>query len=84
METDGLLPVTKKNDFIENGVVVCDSDVIADVGTFSDMKKKYPLAEFIDAHGGVIMPGVELFCNPTQVHKKINELERIVFFDIFA
>ncbi len=48
----------KNHRLIENGCVVADKDTIVAVGTTEDMRKKYPEAEFIDAHGGVIMPGL--------------------------
>lgn len=51
--------VTRDNGlFIENGAVVTDGALILDIGTTSEMKEKYPQAEFIDADGGVIMPGL--------------------------
>lgn len=53
-----LITRNSTNEFIENGAVVCDNDVIVDVGSFSDMKKKYSDAQFVDAHGGVIMPAL--------------------------
>lgn len=46
------------NPFIENGAVVCDGKLIIEVGDYASLKSKYPTAEFIDAHGGVIMPGL--------------------------
>jgi len=45
-----------KNPFIEDGAVVISGKKVKEVGTLKDMKAKYPKAEFIDAHGGVIMP----------------------------
>ena len=41
--------------FIENGAVVLEGNKILEVGD-SSLKAKYPDAEFIDAHDGVIMP----------------------------
>jgi len=46
------------NQLIENGAVVTDGRLIKEVGLTSELRKKYPDAEFIDAHGGVIMPGM--------------------------
>lgn len=40
-----------------DGAVVIDGNEIKDVGSMSSMKEAYPDAEFIDARGGVIMPG---------------------------
>lgn len=42
--------------YLENGAVVLDETCIKKVGTFEDMKKEFPNAEFVDAKGGVIMP----------------------------
>ncbi len=44
--------------FLENGAVVTDGTRIADIGDTAEMKTKYPAAEWIDAHGGTIMPGL--------------------------
>ncbi|MBQ9550141.1 MAG: putative aminohydrolase SsnA [Lachnospiraceae bacterium] len=41
-----------------DGAVVTEGDTILEAGGFDELKKKYPEAEFIDAHGGVIMPGL--------------------------
>lgn len=46
------------NPYLENGAVVTDGENIKEVGTLDAMKQKYPEAEFVDAHGGVIMPGL--------------------------
>ncbi len=45
------------NPYLENGAVAVDGTLIREIGTCEDMKKKYPEAEFVDAHGGIIMPG---------------------------
>ena len=44
--------------FLEDGAVVIDGEEILEVGRFGDMKAKYPGAEFVDARGGIIMPGL--------------------------
>ncbi len=44
--------------FIEKGAVVCDGKLIVEVGQYEALKAKYPSAEFIDAKGGLIMPGM--------------------------
>ena len=44
--------------YLENGAVLTDGDTVKEVGSFAELKEKYPDAEFIDAHGGVIMPGL--------------------------
>ncbi len=47
-----------QNSFYEDGAVALDGSTIADVGTTEELKAKYADAEFIDAKGGVIMPGL--------------------------
>jgi len=44
--------------FIENGAVVTDRETIVAVGPRAEIEARYPEAEFVDAHGGVIMPGL--------------------------
>ncbi|MCR5322692.1 MAG: putative aminohydrolase SsnA [Lachnospiraceae bacterium] len=44
--------------FIEKGGVVCDGKLIVEVGDYDPLRSKYPDAEFIDAKGGLIMPGL--------------------------
>lgn len=46
------------NPFIENGAVLTDGELISCVGSNKELKKAYPDAEFIDAGGGIIMPGL--------------------------
>ena len=46
------------NTFYENGAVAIEGNLIHEVGTYESLKEKYPQAQFIDAHGGVIMPGL--------------------------
>ena len=43
---------------IHDGCVAVDGATIADYGATAQMKQKYPQAEFYDARGGVIMPGL--------------------------
>ena len=45
-----------ENPFYEDGAVAMDGTVIKEVGTTTDIKAKYPDAEYIDAKHGVIMP----------------------------
>ncbi|WP_163653822.1 putative aminohydrolase SsnA [Listeria sp. PSOL-1] len=47
-----------KNDFYEDGCVAISETFITEVGNTHDLTKKYPQAEFIDARGGIIMPGL--------------------------
>ena len=44
--------------YLSDGGVVIDGTKIVEVGKTIDLKNKYPQAEFIDARGGVIMPGL--------------------------
>ena len=43
--------------YLSDGGVVIDGSKIAAVGTTAKLKADYPQAEWIDARGGVIMPG---------------------------
>ena len=42
---------------IENGAVAIDGTAICKVGSAEEVRKAYPEAEYIDAKGGLIMPG---------------------------
>ena len=44
--------------YYSDGGVVTDQGKIVEVGTTAALKAKYPQAEFVDAKGGVIMPGL--------------------------
>lgn len=44
--------------YLADGGVVTDNGTIIAVGKTSDLKATYPEAEFVDAKGGVIMPGL--------------------------
>ena len=44
--------------FIENGAVACNGRLISEVGGYDLLREKYPDADFIDARGGLIMPGM--------------------------
>jgi len=46
------------NQFFENGAVVTDGALIVAVGEFDGLRKEFANADFIDACGGVIMPGL--------------------------
>ncbi len=43
--------------YLKDGAVVLDQDTILEVGSYPDMKQKYPQAEFVDARGQLILPG---------------------------
>jgi len=53
-----LLTRGEENKLIENGCAAVEGRLINEIGDTADLKKKYADAEFIDAHGGVIMPGL--------------------------
>ena len=44
--------------YLPDGGVATDGGKIVEVGRTADLKAKYPQAEFVDARGGVIMPGL--------------------------
>ena len=44
--------------YLKDGGVVVAGRTILDRGTTAELRAKYPTAEFIDAHGGVIMPAL--------------------------
>ena len=44
--------------YLPDGAVAIDGDMIADVGERQELLRRYPGAEYIDARGGVIMPGL--------------------------
>ncbi len=51
--------VTRDNGlYIENGAVAIENELIKEIGETSELRKKYPDAEWIDANGGMIMPGL--------------------------
>ena len=44
--------------YLPDGGVVTDGGEIVEVGATAELKAKYPQAQFVDARGGVIMPGL--------------------------
>ncbi len=52
--------VTRDNDlpYMENGAVLIDGNKIKAVGATADLKAKYADAEYMDAKGRLIMPGI--------------------------
>ena len=44
--------------YLADGAVAVEGEVIKEVGALADLKAKYPDARFVDAKGGVIMPGL--------------------------
>ena len=53
-----LITRSRINPYLENGAVVLDGEEVRETGALEDMRAKYPGAEFVDARGGVIMPGL--------------------------
>ena len=47
-----------KNPCRPEGAVVTDGKFIREIGATALMRAKYPQAEYVDVHGGVIMPGL--------------------------
>ena len=46
------------NPYLEHGAVAIEGDAIVAVGDEAELKSANPGAEYVDAHGGVIMPGL--------------------------
>jgi len=46
------------NKLIENGAAAVEQNLIKETGETQQLRKKYPQARFIDARGGIIMPGL--------------------------
>lgn len=44
--------------YLPDGAVVIDGELIKEVGPLNAMRAKYPAAEFVDARGQLIMPGL--------------------------
>ena len=44
--------------YLEHGAVAIDGEKIVEVGPEAELAEKYAGAEYVDAHGGVIMPGL--------------------------
>ncbi len=44
--------------WLEDGAVLTDGERIQEVGKLDDLRARFPQAEFVDAKGGVIMPGL--------------------------
>ena len=53
-----LITHNQKNPLVQNGCVAIDGNRIVDWGETSFIRNKYPDAEFYDAHGKIIMPGM--------------------------
>jgi putative selenium metabolism protein SsnA len=44
--------------YLKDGAVLIDGEAIREVGDFKTLKEAHPDAEFVDARGGIIMPGL--------------------------
>jgi cytosine/adenosine deaminase-related metal-dependent hydrolase len=44
--------------YFESGAVVCEGGSVLEAGDWAALKAKYPDGEFLDAKGGLIMPGL--------------------------
>ena len=44
--------------YFEDGAVILEGEAVREVGELAALRAKYPGAEFVDAKGGVIMPGL--------------------------
>jgi putative selenium metabolism protein SsnA len=53
-----LLTRGENNRLIENGCIAVEGRLIKEIGDTKDLCAKYTKAEFIDARGGIIMPGL--------------------------
>ena len=53
-----LITRNSERPFISNGCVAVDGAVVADFGATTEMRAKYPDADFFDVGGKVIMPGL--------------------------
>lgn len=47
-----------ENPYLRNGAVLIDGEEIAEVGDEQKLRKAHPEAEYVDSHGGIIMPGL--------------------------
>ena len=56
--TNGRLLTRSGTEFYERGAVAIEGKYIKEVGEASALEARYPDAEKIDAHGGLIMPGL--------------------------
>lgn len=47
-----------QNPFMQNGAVLIDGNQIAAVGDSESLRRAWPQAEFMDARGRLVMPGL--------------------------
>ena len=53
-----LLTRDPERPYFPDGAVVLEGDTVREAGPLAELRAKYPQAEFVDAKGGVIMPGL--------------------------
>ena len=53
-----LITRSQTNPYLEDGAVVLEGEAVRETGTLTALRAKYPQARFVDARGGVIMPGL--------------------------
>ena len=53
-----LIAMDERNTFLEDGCVAIEGRLISEVGETASLREKYPDADFLDARGGLIMPGL--------------------------
>jgi len=52
-----VLTLGEENRVIEDGAVRVENGVICEIGPTAALRARNPTADFVDAHGGIIMPG---------------------------
>lgn len=55
---NGRVITRQESGYLERGGVLIEGQLIKEVGPCQELRQKYPQAQFIDAKGGVIMPGL--------------------------
>ncbi len=53
-----LITRDSRNSYYEDGAVAVEGSLIKEAGPYSKLRERYPEAEYIDAGGGLIMPGL--------------------------
>ncbi len=57
------------NQLIEHGAVLVHGDRVAAIGASSALRQQYPIAQYVDANGGLIMPG--FLCTHTHFYSAL-------------
>ena len=58
LESPDDVPIKNAVQFIENGALVLDSERVLEMGTFPEMRLKYPYHEVLDRGENLILPGL--------------------------